>query len=235
MRAEPIRNTFRYRSYQWFVDLDALPRLPLLLRPVRPVRVPRPLGDPARSLRENIDAYLAENGIDLARRPASGMLTNARVLGYVFNPLTRLLVPRPPDGLACAASIAEVHNTYGQRHRYLLQHRRARPRRNRQAVLRLAVLRGRRPLLDEPAGARRAAAHFRSPCIRRRERRSSPSMNGRRRPAARIGRLARTLLRPALVTTVAVSARIRWQGIKLYVRGLPVVPRRSSSPAKEHG
>jgi uncharacterized protein len=31
-------------------------------------------------------------------------------------------------------------------------------------------------------------------------------------------------------STVAVSARIRWQGIRLYLRGLPVVPRPSHQP-----
>ena len=30
--------------------------------------------------------------------------------------------------------------------------------------------------------------------------------------------------RPAEVTA-AVSARIRWQGVRLYLRGLPVIPR----------
>ena len=55
-------------------------------------------------------------------------------------------------------------------------------------------------------------------------------MKGRRRPAHGL-RLARMLLgRPW--STAAVSLRIRWQGIKLYLRGLPVVPRRTSSPAR---
>src|SRR2546430_2691873 len=42
------------------------------------------------------------------------MLTQARVLGYVFNPLTVYWCHRPD----CV--VAEVHNTYGQRYAYLL-------------------------------------------------------------------------------------------------------------------
>ena len=46
------------------------------------------------------------------------MLAHARVLGYVFNPLTVFWCHRADGTLACV--IAEVHNTYGQRHAYLV-------------------------------------------------------------------------------------------------------------------
>ena len=48
------------------------------------------------------------------------MLTQPRVLGYVFNPLSVLLVPRRRPARSRAV-VAEVHNTYGGRHRYLLR------------------------------------------------------------------------------------------------------------------
>ena len=68
------------------------------------------------------------------------MLANARVLGYVFNPLTVFWCYDRADGtLACV--VAEVHNTYGDRHCYLL-HPDDRGRAERaEGVLRLAVLR----------------------------------------------------------------------------------------------
>ena len=47
------------------------------------------------------------------------MLTNARVLGHVFNPLTVYWCHHPDGTLACV--VAEVHNTYGERHCYLLR------------------------------------------------------------------------------------------------------------------
>ena len=40
-------------------------------------------------------------------------------LGYVFNPLSLFWCHDPSGALVCV--IAEVHNTYGQRHRYLLR------------------------------------------------------------------------------------------------------------------
>src|SRR3954469_25509329 len=61
VRAEPVRHDVRHRSYLWFVDLDDLPRHGGLAR-----FEPRDhVGDPGRSLRANVDAYLAEHGIDL--------------------------------------------------------------------------------------------------------------------------------------------------------------------------
>ena len=34
VRRSPLKNAFTYRSYSWFVDVDHLPRLPFLLRPL---------------------------------------------------------------------------------------------------------------------------------------------------------------------------------------------------------
>src|SRR6185437_14454269 len=107
-RSAPLRNVFRYRGYLWLVDLDRLPRIPLLTV----FRGRDHLGDPRRGIRENLDRFLAANGI--SRPHTITMLTQARVLGYVFNPLTVYWCHRPD----CV--VAEVHNTYGQRHAYLL-------------------------------------------------------------------------------------------------------------------
>jgi len=46
------------------------------------------------------------------------ILAHARMFGYVFNPLTVFWCHRADGTLACA--VAEVHNTYRQRHAYLL-------------------------------------------------------------------------------------------------------------------
>ena len=47
------------------------------------------------------------------------MLANARVLGHVFDPLSVFWCYDRDGGLACV--VAEVHNTYGERHAYLLR------------------------------------------------------------------------------------------------------------------
>jgi cyclopropane fatty-acyl-phospholipid synthase-like methyltransferase/DUF1365 family protein len=114
VRAEPVRHELRHRSYLWYVDLDDLPRYGPLAR----FEVRDHVGDPDRSLRANVDGYLAEHGIDL-RGGRITMLANARTLGYVFNPLTLYWCHDCAGALLSV--IAEVHNTYGQRHRYLLR------------------------------------------------------------------------------------------------------------------
>lgn len=229
VRTTPLRNAFRYRSYQWFVDLDALPTLPRLLRPFARFESRDHVGDPNRSLRENVDSYLADQGIDL-RGGQIRMLTSARVLGYVFNPLTVYWCHEPDGSLRCV--VAEVHNTYGQRHRYLLQtdERDLAETAKQFYVSPFYAVAGRYTMsLPEPGDRLRLQITLHPP----QGATFIAGVHGRRRPAHGFG-LARTLLgRPW--TTAAVSARIRWQGIKLYARGLPVVPRRSSSPAKEHG
>ena len=112
-RSAPLRNVFRYRSYLWLVDLDHLPRVPGLAR----FRARDHLGDPRASIRANLDRFLAARGVDLGGGRVT-MLAHARVLGYVFNPLTVYWCHRPDGTLACV--VAEVHNTYRQRHAYLL-------------------------------------------------------------------------------------------------------------------
>ena len=104
------------------------PQLPLVRRPGRPARAraARPLrgraitsATPTASLRENVDAYLAENGIDLRRR-ADHDADQRPQPRLRLQPADAVLVPRPrPASLRCV--VAEVHNTYGQRHRYLLR------------------------------------------------------------------------------------------------------------------
>jgi cyclopropane fatty-acyl-phospholipid synthase-like methyltransferase/DUF1365 family protein len=118
VRAAPVRHEVRHRSYQWLVDLDELPLLSRALRPLARFEARDHLGDPTRSIRQNVDALLAEHGIDL-RGGRITMLANARSLGYVFNPLTVFWCHDRDGALACV--VAEVHNTYGGAHCYVVR------------------------------------------------------------------------------------------------------------------
>ena len=69
------------------------------------------------TLRERIDAFLADRGVDLRGGTVTALL-QARVLGYVFNPLS-LYWCHDADGVLRHV-VAEVHNTYGGSHAYLL-------------------------------------------------------------------------------------------------------------------
>ena len=63
-------------------------------------------------------AVLAAHGIDLPGR--LDLLAQPRVLGHVFNPVSFWLCHDGAGGLRCV--IAEVSNTFGDRHSYLCHH-----------------------------------------------------------------------------------------------------------------
>ena len=89
-----------------------------LLRPLAELRVPGPpRGRRTTRLRENLDTFLATQGIDLEGGRIL-MLAMPRVLGTVFNPISVYWCHTPDGRLAC--NVVEVHNTYGDRHAYLV-------------------------------------------------------------------------------------------------------------------
>ena len=225
-RLVPLPNAFTYRTYQWLVDLDHLPRLGPGLRLLAGFRGRDHLGDSRRAIRENLDLFLGSHGI--GRPDKITMLAHASVFGYVFNPLTVFWCHRADGTLACV--VAEVHNTYRQRHAYLLRtdtHARAQAAKRFYVSPFYPVDGGYRMCLPEPGPPGQPLAL--SITLTRR---GGPSfvatVHGTGRPAT-----ARALLGAAVRhpwSTAAVSARIRWQGIRLYLRGLPVVPRPPHQP-----
>lgn len=116
---------FRYRVYYHLLDLDELEPLEQRLRLFgyrrrRPVRFRDAdhLGTPDGPLRERVGAYLRSQGV--AGRPARiEVLTQCRVFGFVFNPVS-FFYCYAGDG-SLLAILAEVHNTFGERHCYLLR------------------------------------------------------------------------------------------------------------------
>ena len=220
-----MRNDFTYRTWLWFVDLDDLPRLPRVLRPLGRLRARDHAGDPGLSLRANVDAFLAEHGVDLHGGRVT-MLTAARALGYVFNPLTVYWCHDASGRVARV--IAEVHNTYGGRHRYLLDPDEA----GRAEVAKefyvspfYPVDGGYRLSLPEPGERLAATIRFDPPG-------GAPPfvamLRGERRPLNAAGLLRQAVRQPS--PTLITAARIRWQGVRLYLRGLPVNPRPTSTP-----
>jgi len=100
--------------YQWLVDLDSLHgRWPELR-----FRSADHLGDPRRTIKANVETFLALNGVPLRDGSRVLMLTNARALGHVFNPLSVFWCYHGNGQLA--AIVAEVRNTYGERHAYVV-------------------------------------------------------------------------------------------------------------------
>ncbi len=224
VRAVPLRHAFSYRTYQWLVDLDDLPRLPAGIGLLGSFRAADHLGDPRRSIRENLDLFLAGHGIDLGGGPVT-MLAHARVLGHVFNPLTVYWCRRRGGPLECV--VAEVHNTYGQRHCYLLRPDAA----GRAAAAKdfyvspfFPVDGWYRMALPEPGPRLALTVTLHRPDGST----FAASVRGQRQPATLPGLLRAAARHPA--STAAVSARIRWQGAQLYRRGLRPQPRPPSAP-----
>ncbi|QMW66102.1 DUF1365 domain-containing protein [Mumia sp. ZJ1417] len=214
-RHGPVRYALRSRQAYWLVDLDEVPRLPRGLRWLTGFHSADHLGDSARTIRENLDSWLAESGVP---RPARvRMLAQPRMLGHAFDPLTVFWCHGADD--AVSHVVAEVRNTYGGRHCYLLQ-----PDADGRAETDKAFyvspfnpVEGRYALrVPEPDDALIVVITLDRP--------GHPpftaTMTGTRSANASLWRAP---LRPW--RTRGVSAAIRWHGIRLYLKGLRPFPR----------
>ncbi|WP_105971633.1 DUF1365 domain-containing protein [Streptomyces geranii] len=224
VRTAPWRYTLRHRTYMWLVDPDRIPQLPCPLRPLARFEARDHFTGEHASVRAGLDAFLAGQGAE----PAGGrvvMLTHARVFGYVFNPLT-LYWCHDPEGTVRHV-VAEVHNTYGERHSYLLH-----PDASGTAevdkefyVSPFFPVDGHyRMRLPAPGERLDLTVHLE----REGGRPFTATVRGTRHEV-RTGTLLRLALRRPW-STLAVAAAIRVHGIRLYLRGLPIQPR----PVHDH-
>jgi DUF1365 family protein len=116
-RRMPIQRTFSHESHLWLVDVDDLPDHGRRSRTRGRVEARDHLGDPTRSIRANVEAFLADSG----RTFGGGRIllaTQPRAWGHCFNPISVFWCLDDANHLA--ATIVEVHNTYGDRHAYLV-------------------------------------------------------------------------------------------------------------------
>ena len=223
-RNTTVSRDFQYSGYYWLIDLDAPPDIPLLLRPFARFEAADHLGDPAGTLSGNVRALLAENDIEA---DTINMLTSPRVAGHVFNPLSVFYCSL--RGVPVAA-VAEVHNTYGGRHVYLLRPDFAgRDQVDKCFYVSPFLPMGGRYLMRTPVPAEKLAVSIalrigdKTPFV--------ATLTGHGVPASTVN-IIRTLCRWPLVT-LRTSALIRWQGIRLWLRGVPVQPRPADATGKE--
>ncbi|WP_405648359.1 DUF1365 domain-containing protein [Streptomyces sp. NBC_00019] len=222
VRTTPRRYALRHRTYMWLVDPDRPPWLPLPLRPFARFDARDHFTGDRPTIRAGLDAFLAAHGVDLDGGRVL-MLTHARVLGYVFNPLTLYWCHGPAGELRCV--VAEVHNTYGGRHGYLLHPDAAGAEKELRTDKKFYVspffpVDGRYRMRLPPPGARLdVTVHL----DREGGRAFTATVRGTRRAVSTASLLRLALRHPW--STLAVSAAIRAHGIRLYLRGLPVQPR----------
>jgi uncharacterized protein len=112
-RRKPFARTFTHRSHTWVVDLDDLPDHGVLGR----FESRDHLGDAELSIRANVEALLADHDLDLAGGRIV-MAAHARAFGYCFNPIS-VFWCWDASG-SPASTVVEVHNTYGDRHAYVV-------------------------------------------------------------------------------------------------------------------
>lgn len=124
-RSHPVDHRFEYAFYFYALDLDELPELdralPLFgynrLRAASIFDRDYLYHDNA-PIREKLVRCLQEEGVSTP--PARVILiTSLRYLNYVFNPVSFFYCYTADDALLCI--VAEVNNTYGERHFYVLK------------------------------------------------------------------------------------------------------------------
>lgn len=224
IRRLPVRHRFTHRAYQWLVDLDDLPRLPWWLRPLAGFDPADHLdrGRLGGGIRGDLERFLTHRGVALEPTDRVLMLANARVLGHVFDPLTVFWCLTA--GRAIRAVVFEVHNTYGERHAYLLEVD-GRGRATTDKAFYVSPFNDVSGSYDvrlrlEPHEVRVTVGLDREGL-----RLLTATTRGVPEPASR-----RALVRVAathLLMTHRVSSLIRVHGIRLWLRGLPVLPRPS--------
>ena len=112
-RRAPFKRRFTNRSHTWLVDLDDLPDHGFLGR----FEARDHFGDAEESIRDNVLAFLRARDVEIGTGRIL-MATNARAFGYCFNPISVFWCWDEAGILA--GTVVEVHNTYGDRHAYLV-------------------------------------------------------------------------------------------------------------------
>jgi DUF1365 family protein len=123
-RLRPRRHHFRYRAFWMLLGLDELDQLSGKLRwfsynrPNLFSLYDTDHGDGTRApLRVQIESRLDEAGIDLTGGRV-WLLCMPRTFGYCFNPLSIFFCYRADGTLA--AIVYQVHNTFAERHSYII-------------------------------------------------------------------------------------------------------------------
>ena len=225
-RSRPFTYAFEHRTTMWLVDVaqaeSAFPRWLRAFASIRPEDHFAP--DDTRPLAQKVRGYLDAHDLPWTASRVL-VLANARSLGYVFDPLSTYFC-FDGDG-RLEGVLAEVHNTYGERHCYPLDVAGARTASVDKEfyVSPFFTVEGRYDIRTRLTGAHVAVAISLTQTVDGCEEKVfTAAVHGELEPATR-SRVLRAVARNP-VPSQRVSALIRWHGIKLWIRRLPVVPRR---------
>ncbi len=228
-RLAPRRHRFRYKAFWLLLDLDEIETLCAQLRFFSHNRFnlfsldDRDHGDGSPTpLRDQIAAMLRGNGMALAEGRVR-MLCMPRTLGFCFNPLTVYFCERA-DGTPLAL-VYQVHNTFRERHCYVLPASQASGA-YRQACDKTFYV---SPFLDMDMQYRFAvsapAARLSVAIAAQRHGHTilAAGLLGKRHDISDAMLLHCFLRIPAI--TLKVIAAIHWQALRLWLKGVPLQPR----------
>jgi DUF1365 family protein len=236
-RFAPVAHAFTYPLFMALLDVD---RIPELMNRSWLTSHNRwnwasfddrdHLGDPSWRLRERLGADAAKHGIDMPVGPIF-LLTHLRYLGYCFNPVSFFYCFDRAERLQLV--LAEVSNTFGGKHHYWLRPQQD-SRTFRAAAAKSLYVSPFMPAdleygfsLTPPAS--RLIAHMttsRAGAVG-----FDATLSLERRPwnAAEV----RRMLMRYPVMTANVAAQIHVEAIKLWWKGVPVVPRTTADGVGE--
>lgn len=227
-RRRPRSHALRVRGYHVLLDVDELDRLEADVRgfgyrgrALTRFRDTDHFGPVDRPVRDKLDAWLAAQGRSLPAGPLR-VLTNLRVLGHVFNPVSWWFAHEPDGRLSMV--VAEVNSTFGDSHAYVLDDLEEGPdgllRAEASKVLHVS------PFLPV------SSLHYRFTILPPGERVLvhmdvddaegkvlDATQDGRRRPLDS-ATLRRVLLRHPLMPLLTVAA-IHWHALLLWGKGVP--------------
>ena len=222
VRRSPLENAFVHRQFQWLVDLDAMPHLPWPARPLArfDARDHLDRGRLGGGIRGDVERFLARRGVLMDATDRVLMLAHARVLGHTFDPLSVFWCLGPDSEVK--AVVFEVHNTYGERHAYLLDVDRS----GRAGVEKAFYV----SPFNDVSGQYDVRLHLAPDRVsvtvalnRDGERVLTATTTGTPFPATTRALVLTTVRH--LFMTQQVSLLIRWHGIRLWLRRLPIVSR----------
>ena len=246
-RTAPVSHAFTYPLFMVLLDIDRIPELMSASRVTSHNRWnwasfhdADHVGDPAWPLRERLALDASAHGLRLPDGPIY-LLTHLRYLGYGFNPVSFFYCYDRSGALRLV--LAEVNNTFGGRHHYWLE-----PGVSAMVPAGLTVAPGADTTIFRSGASKRFyVSPFMPPDMQYGFAFTPPgarlvahmtvaqasagagahafdaTLSLERRPwHAR--ELRRALLRhPAM--TLSVMAGIHWQALRLWLKGLPLVPR----------
>jgi uncharacterized protein len=220
-RTRPFSYVFEHGTTMWLVDAaDPDAAFPRWLRPLAAIR-PRDhfAPDDDRPLDQKVRGYLDAEGLAWSAARVL-VLANARSAGYVFDPLTTYFCLDAAGRLE--GVLAEVHNTYGERHCYPLavEGGKAVQVDKEFYVSPFFTVDGRydiRTRLGHDGVAVAIGLSQEGSTV------FTAAIHGDLAPATRRRTLGAVARNP--FPSQRVSALIRWHGVRLWLRRLPVVPR----------